>query len=72
MKPGSDVRALNLELKELMCEISGIIRHLIRGGLGDGGTHCPVVVEESGAAGDKELGIVSIDQRVQIVSSVAP
>ena len=72
MKPGGHVRALNIEMKELMGEISRVIGNFVRGGSRDGGSHRLVVVDEGGATLDEELGVVAIDLRVQTVTAVAP
>ncbi len=72
MKPRRPVRTFNLEVKQLMCAIGRIIRHLVRRRMRNRGTHRPVVVDEAGPTGDKKLAVIPIDECVQDISPVTP
>jgi hypothetical protein len=46
------MRSLNIELKELMREVSGIIWHFVGSSQRDQGTQSAIVVNVDGAPGD--------------------
>lgn len=62
MKPRRTMRSLNFEVKQLMGEISRIIRYFVRRCLSNRSTHRPVVIDEAGPTGHEKFGVVPIDE----------
>ncbi len=71
MIPDRGMRLFNIELKELVRQVSGIIWHFVGRRQRDQGSQRAIIVNVEGAPGNWKLCVVSIDECMQNVAPVS-